>query len=103
MMIFKEEVFGPVAPIVPFKNTKEAVKLANDTKYGLGASVWTKNIEEGKKIAGQIKSGMVWINNVNFPYPQCPWGGVKESGMGKELSEYGILEFVNIKPVIIKN
>ena len=103
MKILTEEVFGPIAPIMTFKTTKQAIKLANDTKYGLGASIWTNNMEEGKKIASQIKSGMVWINNVNFPYPQCPWGGVKESGIGKELSEYGVLEFVNIKPVIVRN
>lgn len=102
MKVLRQETFGPVAPIMSFETTREAVKLANDTNYGLGASIWTKNIEEVEAIAKQIKSGIVWINDVNMPYPQCPWGGVKESGIGKELSKYGILEFVNIKPVIVK-
>jgi len=100
MKVLKEEVFGPVAPIVKFKNIKEAIKLANKTKYGLGASIWTSDVNKGGDIARRLECGMVWINDVGTPYPQCPWGGVKESGIGRELSKYGILDFVNIKSVI---
>ncbi|MBI2233122.1 MAG: aldehyde dehydrogenase [Candidatus Aenigmarchaeota archaeon] len=102
MPVISEETFGPVAPIVPVKNVKIAVKKANDTHYGLGASIWTKDKEKAEKISKQLRCGIVWINDVNVAYPQCPWGGIKESGIGRELSKYGILEFVNIKSVIVK-
>jgi len=102
MRVIREETFGPVVPVIPVKNIKEAIKLANDSPYGLGASIWTGDLEKAENIAKELRVGMVWVNDTNTVYPQLPWGGVKESGIGKELSKYGILEFVNIKPVIIK-
>jgi succinate-semialdehyde dehydrogenase/glutarate-semialdehyde dehydrogenase/succinyl-CoA reductase len=101
MLVLNEEVFGPVASILPFKSIKEAIKLANDTNYGLGASVWTQNKKIAEEMIKSVESGMVWINDFGTPYPQCPQGGIKDSGMGRELSKYGILEFCNLKTVVI--
>ncbi len=101
MSVMNEEVFGPVAVISVFENTDEAIALANSTKYGLGASVWTKNLDIVMQISSQLECGMVWINEICTLHPQCPWGGIKHSGMGKDLSRYGIREFVSVKHVII--
>ena len=99
MRIAKEETFGPVAPITIVENESEAVRLANDTEFGLGASIWTKDLAKAEKISRQIESGIVSVNNVVISDPRIPFGGIKHSGFGRELSRYGILEFVNIKSV----
>jgi succinyl-CoA reductase len=99
MRIAKEETFGPVAPITVVENESEAVKLANDTEFGLGASIWTKDLAKAEKISRRIESGIVSVNNVVLSDPRIPFGGIKHSGFGRELSRYGILEFVNIKSV----
>lgn len=99
MRIAKEETFGPVAPITIVENESEAVKLANDTEFGLGASIWTKDLAKAEKISRRIESGIVSVNNVVLSDPRIPFGGIKHSGFGRELSRYGILEFVNIKSV----
>ena len=100
MLVAGEEVFGPVASIFSFNSIEEAIKMANNTKYGLGASVWTEDSKKAEEIVKSIESGMVWINDFGTPYPQCPQGGIKESGIGRELSKYGILEFCNMKTVV---
>lgn len=100
MLITKEEVFGPVASIFSFDSIEEVIKMANNTKYGLGASVWTEDNKKAEEVVNGIESGMVWVNEFGTPYPQCPQGGIKESGTGKELSEYGVLEFCNMKTVV---
>ena len=94
---FHQEFFAPVAMVFRVKNEREAVDLANDSPYGLGASVITKDVERGKRIARQIDSGMVFINQVTGTAPDLPFGGVKNSGYGRELSHLGIGEFVNKK------
>lgn len=99
MRIAKEETFGPVAPITIVENESEAVRLANDTEFGLGASIWTKDLAKAEKISRQIESGIVSVNNVVISDPRIPFGGIKHSGFGRELSRYGMLEFVNIKSV----
>lgn len=99
MKVISEETFGPVLPISKFRNLAEAVSLANDSRYGLGASIWTKDLDKGRAVSSMIESGMVWINDVNIPFPQCPWGGVKYSGLGVELADAGILEFSRLKHV----
>ena len=99
MRIVKEETFGPVAPITIVENESEAVRLANDTEFGLGASIWTKDLAKAEKISRRIESGIVSVNNVVISDPRIPFGGIKHSGFGRELSRYGILEFVNIKSV----
>jgi len=99
MRIMREEIFGPVLPIVTVANDDEAVALANDSEFGLGASVWTSDRQRGERIARQIQSGMVWINDHSFSHGacQCSWGGVKDSGLGRSHSKFGFYECTNIK------
>ena len=99
MKVVKEEVFGPVAPIIIVNDEKEAVEIANSSEYGLGASVWTRDETRGLKLARQIEAGCVFINAVVKSDPRMPFGGVKKSGIGRELSKYGLKEFVNVKGV----
>ncbi len=103
MPAFDEELFGPVACIISAKNQSDAISLANATSYGLGAAVFTSNIEIGKEIAElELESGAGFVNDFVRSDPRLPFGGIKESGYGNELSSYGILEFVNIKTVYIR-
>lgn len=95
--IFTQELFGPVAAFHVVDTEEEAIKLANATSYGLGASVFTANIERGQDVAEKIESGMVFINQPVWTAPELPFGGVKNSGFGRELSERGFYEFVNEK------
>ncbi len=99
MRIAKEETFGPVAPITIVEDEREAVELANDSEFGLGASIWTKNLTKAEEMSRRIQSGIVSVNNVVVSDPRIPFGGIKHSGFGRELSRYGMLEFVNIKSV----
>ena len=99
MRIAQEEVFGPVAPIIVADDEMQAIKLANDTQYGLGASMWTENLDKAEKLSRMVQSGLVSVNNIVASDPRVPFGGVKKSGFGRELSRYGMLEFVNIKSV----
>jgi acyl-CoA reductase-like NAD-dependent aldehyde dehydrogenase len=101
MRIMREEIFGPVLPIVTVDSEQEAIDLANDSQFGLGASVWTLDREKGERIARQIQSGMVWINDHSYTHGacQCSWGGVKESGLGRSHSKFGFYECTNIKLV----
>jgi len=101
MKVAKEEVFGPVAPVIVVNDDKEAVEIANSSEYGLGASIWTKNEGRALKIARKIEAGCVFINSVVKSDPRMPFGGVKKSGIGRELSKYGLREFVNIKGVSV--
>jgi acyl-CoA reductase-like NAD-dependent aldehyde dehydrogenase len=99
MRIMKEEIFGPVLPVVTVDSEEQAIELANDSQFGLGASVWTKDRAKGERMAHQIQSGMVWINDHSFSHGACvcAWGGVKESGLGRSHSKFGFYECVNIK------
>ena len=99
MRIVNEEVFGPVAPILIADNEKEAIKLANGSEFGLGASIWTEDLENAELLSSNVKSGIVAVNNVVVSDPRVPFGGIKKSGFGRELSRYGMLEFVNIKSI----
>jgi len=97
MRVAQEEVFGPVAPIIVADDEIEAVRVANNSQYGLGASIWIQDLDKAEKLSTMIRSGIVTVNNVVISDPRVPFGGVKKSGFGRELSRYGILEFVNIK------
>jgi acyl-CoA reductase-like NAD-dependent aldehyde dehydrogenase len=99
MRIMREEIFGPVLPIVVVDSEAEAITLANDSDFGLGASVWTSERGRGERMARELESGMVWINDHMFSHGacQCAWGGVKESGLGRTHSKFGLYECVNIK------
>ncbi len=99
--LFYNEIFGPVAVIKPYKTDKEAIDLANDSPYGLGASIWG-NPEDAEKLASEIQSGMVYVNKLVASDPRVPFGGTKNSGYGRELSQFGIREFTNIKTVWIE-
>jgi acyl-CoA reductase-like NAD-dependent aldehyde dehydrogenase len=99
MHIAQEEVFGPVAPIMVADDEMQAIKLANDTQYGLGASIWTEDLDKAEKLSRMVQSGLVSVNNIVASDPRVPFGGIKKSGFGRELSRYGMLEFVNIKSV----
>ena len=101
MPAYDEETFGPVAAIITVQTEEEAIAVANDTPYGLGASVWTENTEQGERLARQIDCGMVFINNMVASNPALPFGGVKRSGFGRECSEYGLKEFINIKTICV--
>ena len=102
MPVVDEEVFGPVAAVIAVRDEEEAIKVANDTPYGLGASLWTKNIAKAKRIIPRIESGSVFVNDMVKSDPRLPFGGVKKSGYGRELSGFGLREFTNIKTVYIK-
>ncbi len=103
MTLCDEEVFGPVAPVIVVKNADEAIEIANSSPYGLGANVWTADLEKAKKMAAQIESGSVYINGAMKSDVRLPFGGIKKSGYGRELGLYGIREFVNIKTVVVEN
>ncbi len=103
MRVLNEEVFGPVAPIVVVENEEEAINEANNSDFGLGASIWTNNIDKGTVLAKKIQTGIVSINEMVRSDPRMPFGGIKSSGIGRELSAFGIKEFVNIKSVMVKD
>ena len=101
MPVFKEETFGPVAAVVRVRDADEAVRVANDSAYGLGANLWTRDLALGERLARRIESGSVFVNGMVASDPRLPFGGVKRSGYGRELSSYGIKEFVNIQTIWI--
>jgi len=103
MLTYEDEIFGPVASIITAKNKEEAIKIANDSVFGLGAAIFTENIREGERIAREeIQSGSCFVNTLVKSDPRLPFGGINLSGYGRELSFFGIKEFVNIKTVLIK-
>ncbi|MEX2230666.1 MAG: NAD-dependent succinate-semialdehyde dehydrogenase [Cyclobacteriaceae bacterium] len=101
MPAFDEEMFGPVAALISAKNENDAIAIANQNRYGLGASVWTDDPERGEKIARQIESGCVFVNSLMRSDHRLPFGGIKKSGYGRELSELGIKEFMNAKTIYV--
>jgi succinate-semialdehyde dehydrogenase/glutarate-semialdehyde dehydrogenase len=101
MPAFDQETFGPVAAVVRAKDESDAIRLANDSTFGLGASLWTQDRARAERLAAQIEAGAIFVNGIVKSDPRLPFGGIKRSGYGRELSEYGIREFVNIKSVWI--
>ncbi|MFQ5538140.1 MAG: NAD-dependent succinate-semialdehyde dehydrogenase [Gemmatimonadota bacterium] len=103
MAAYEEELFGPVAAVIPAANEDDALRIANDTRFGLGAAVYTRNLEKGERIARDVfEAGNCFVNGIVRSDPRLPFGGVKESGYGRELSEIGIREFTNIKTVWVE-
>jgi len=101
MKVLKEEVFGPIAPIIVVADEDEAIRIANNTEYGLGASLWSRDLKRAERLASRIEAGCVAINDLVKSDPRLPFGGVKKSGVGRELSHYGLKEFVNIKTIVV--
>jgi succinate-semialdehyde dehydrogenase/glutarate-semialdehyde dehydrogenase len=99
MPVFRQETFGPVAAVVRVPNEAEAIAAANDTDYGLGSNVWTGDVERGKRLARQIEAGLVFVNGMVASDARLPFGGIKRSGYGRELSEFGLHEFQNVQTV----
>ncbi len=99
MAVAEEEVFGPVAPVLAAASEEEALALANATPFGLGGSVWTRDVDRGERFARRIEAGSVFVNSIVKSDPRMPFGGVKESGLGRELSKHGLREFVNVQGV----
>ncbi len=97
-----EETFGPVAAILPVRDEAKAIRMANDSGFGLGAAVFTQDKERGERIAAQLEAGCVFVNDFVRSDPRLPFGGVKQSGYGRELAAFGLREFVNIKTVWVK-
>lgn len=102
MKIYTEETFGPVFSIFIVNDKEEAIQLANDSDLGLGGSIWTEDIEKGMALARRVESGAVFVNGMTKSDPRLPFGGIKKSGYGRELSHYGIKEFVNMKTIWVK-
>ena len=99
--IAREEIFGPVATVIPFEDEADAVKIANDSPYGLAAAVWTRDIFKAFRAVKKIRAGIVWVNHMQPTYVEAPWGGFKQSGFGRELGPWGIEEYLETKQVHI--
>lgn len=103
MPAYDEELFGPVASVIRVKNETEAIRVANDSVFGLGAAVFTQDLKKGERIAEtQLQAGCCFVNDFVKSDPRLPFGGIKESGFGRELSSHGIKEFMNVKTVVVK-
>ena len=102
MSVYTDEIFGPVLTISTFDTVDEAIAMANDTDYGLAASVWSKNIDTALKATRQIKAGRFWVNTTLAGGPEMPLGGFKQSGWGREAGIYGVEEYTQIKSVHIE-
>jgi betaine-aldehyde dehydrogenase len=99
--IAREEIFGPVASVIPFEDEKDAVKIANDTPFGLAAAVWSRDIYRALRAVKAIRAGIVWVNHMQPTFVEAPWGGFKQSGYGRELGPWGVEEYLETKQVHI--
>ena len=102
MAIAREEVFGPVLSVLTFKSIEEAIELANDASYGLSAGVWSRDVSTCLAFARRVQAGTVWTNTWMDGYSELPFGGVKQSGLGRELGRYGLEEYLEVKTVTMR-
>jgi succinate-semialdehyde dehydrogenase/glutarate-semialdehyde dehydrogenase len=103
MPVLEEEVFGPAVPVLRARDSAEALRLANDSTYGLGSSIWTADLERGEALAASMEAGHTTVNGMTVSDPRLPFGGIKDSGYGRELSHHGLFEFVNFHTVVVNN
>jgi aldehyde dehydrogenase (NAD+) len=101
MKIVKEEIFGPVLSVAKFDTEEEAIELANDTTYGLGAGLHSSDVNQCMRVSSALEAGTVWVNEYNLLYPGVPFGGKKRSGIGRELGSYALEEYTSVKSVIL--
>jgi len=101
MRIAREEIFGPVLSVIPFESEEEAIRIANDTEYGLAAAVWSQDITQAHRVVRELRAGITWVNTYHPTYNELPWGGYKQSGWGRELGLHGIEGYLEIKQVNI--
>jgi betaine-aldehyde dehydrogenase len=101
MRIAQEEIFGPVLVVIPFDSEEEAIRIANDTIYGLAGAVWTKDITRAMRVIKAMRAGITWVNTYHPTYSEAPWGGYKQSGIGRELGSYGLDEYTEVKQINI--
>jgi betaine-aldehyde dehydrogenase len=99
--ISREEIFGPVASVIPFDGESDAIRIANDTPYGLAAAVWTRDIYKAFRVVKSLRAGIVWVNHMQPTYVEAPWGGYKQSGFGRELGPWGLEEYLETKQVFV--
>jgi acyl-CoA reductase-like NAD-dependent aldehyde dehydrogenase len=102
MRIAREEIFGPVLSVIPFDTEEEAVRIANDTDYGLGAGLWTSDVSRASRVADVLEAGSVWVNTYADLFSNVPFGGIKQSGLGKELGEGGIDAFTETRTTYLR-
>jgi betaine-aldehyde dehydrogenase len=101
MRIAREEIFGPVLVVIPFDGEEDAVRIANDTLYGLAGAVWTRDVVKGLRVLKQLRAGILWMNTYHPTYNEAPWGGYKQSGFGRELGVWGLENYLETKQINI--
>jgi aldehyde dehydrogenase (NAD+) len=101
MRVAREEIFGPVLSIIPFETEEEAISIANDTRFGLASGIWTQGLNRMHRVSAALRSGMVWVNTYRVVAAQTPFGGIRESGFGRERGHEGLMEFLTTKNVMI--